>query len=126
MDLYNQKIAEYNIKRQELVRIHQGIIECYPMYNSMARELCPDLFEVPTNETAEYTWLNKMIKKYETDVPKLPGAFFPGNGTLDGFRSVCSIVDEANIELYKHVQRIVDRYRKRRSELKKARKNARK
>lgn len=121
MDMYKQKIEEYELKKKQLDSLSNNILECPQMYKGLARELCPDLFEVKTNEDEELVWLTAMVEKYgqPANFPMLPGT------KISGFIAH-EIRDKANLVFFKHIQRIVDRCNKRKNELKKARKTTRK
>ena len=96
--LYNQ----YEAKRIETSALGSQILGDEDLFKEMVRELVPELFEKQPNDRLRYTYLNKLIDKYQHNsaIPKLPGAQFGGgHGTAE---------DPYKIATYQHFLEIPD------------------
>ena len=123
VSLYNQ----YEAKRIETSALGSQILGDENLFKQIARELAPELFEKQANDKERYTYLNKLIDKYQHNsaIPKLPGAQFGGahqTASLIG----AGLIEHANEKLYKAVRKVLDKRRAQRNALKKLRKQNKK
>lgn len=122
MDRFNQLKTQYENQARELRILFESILDDGELFDDIMKEHLPDLFEVHEDPKQEYTYLNKIIKKYESPMSyKFPGARFGGHHPIA--QSIGgSLIDHVNEKYVARVSQILGQRRARRNALKKIRK----